>query len=68
LTIHGSRLLDTPSRQIDGRGDGQPGGDYIAKMTKTGAVAIIAIDSSSPSGPAGRAMDDLFKTGYHLAE
>jgi titin len=48
LTISGSSLLDTLSREIDGRGDGQPGGDYEAKLTKGGAIA------SARSVPASR--------------
>jgi hypothetical protein len=40
LTVNGSSLLDSLSRQIDGQGDGQPGGNYVAKLTKSGAIAV----------------------------
>jgi probable HAF family extracellular repeat protein len=37
LQISAAGILDTSGRALDGNGDGQPGGDYIALLTKGGA-------------------------------
>jgi hypothetical protein len=65
LTIDGASLLDSLSRQIDGRGNGQPGGNYVAKLTKAGAIAVSSVRSSHSSLPTAHAVDALLKAGYH---
>jgi hypothetical protein len=40
LTINASDLVDTLGRDVDGTGDGQPGGLYKAMLSKAGAVRI----------------------------
>ncbi len=41
LRITASGILDALGRPLDGNGDGQPGGDYVALLTKTGAHPAI---------------------------
>src|SRR5262249_16139175 len=48
LTILAKSVLDTLSRSLDGDHDGQPGGDYTAKLTKAGPVAIKAVGHAGP--------------------
>src|SRR5262249_5638581 len=60
LTINGSSLLDTLSRQIDGQGDGQPGGNYVVRLTRTGAIAVSSARFGSAGRPTAGAFDALF--------
>ena len=43
LTIHASGLTDTRGRSLDGNGDGQPGGDYSARLINGVAVRSVRI-------------------------
>ena len=38
LTIHAARLFDTLGRALDGDHDGQPGGSFVATLSKRGAT------------------------------
>ena len=38
LTINAARLLDTLGRPLDGDHDGQPGGNFVATLSKRGAT------------------------------
>jgi sugar lactone lactonase YvrE len=44
LTINANNLLDTLGRNVDGTGDGMPGGIYKAILSKTGAIRISAVE------------------------
>ena len=39
LTINAADVLDSEGREIDGNGDGQPGGDYVAILNKSGLIS-----------------------------
>jgi hypothetical protein len=41
LRITASGILDARGRAFDGNGDGRPGGDYMALLTKAGAHPAI---------------------------
>ncbi len=41
LRIKAAGILDALGRPLDGSGDGQPGGDYVALLTKGGAQPQI---------------------------
>jgi hypothetical protein len=41
LRINAAGILDAADRPLDGNGDGQPGADYVALLTKTGAQPQI---------------------------
>ena len=38
LTINAARLLDSDGQELDGNGDGQPGGNYIAIFSGAGVI------------------------------
>jgi hypothetical protein len=41
LRISAAGILDASGRPLDGNGDGQPGGDYVALLTRGGAQRQI---------------------------
>jgi MBG domain-containing protein len=47
ITINAARLFDTIGRALDGDGDGQPGGNFVAKLH----IALSQKSSSSPGVP-----------------
>jgi hypothetical protein len=66
LRIIASGLLDIFGRQLDGNHDGQPGGDFLATMSKSG-VSIKAVSAISAGGVqplAVPALDSLIETGF----
>jgi hypothetical protein len=66
LRIIASGLLDAFGRQLDGNHDGQPGGDFLATLSKTG-VSIKTVNSSPAGGAqplAVPALDALIATGF----
>ncbi len=41
LTINATLVLDARQRPIDGNGDGRPGGNFVATLTRNGALTSI---------------------------
>lgn len=66
LTINGASLVDTLGRQIDGNADGQPGGNYVAKLSKAGAIVIRSFRSGKIGHPTGHIRKALEKLGLPL--
>ena len=60
LRITASQLPDVYGRPLDGNDDGQPGGDFVALLTKSG----VKIESfATPSTLTARAVDALLSAG-----
>ena len=60
LRITASQLPDIYGRPLDGNDDGQPGGDFVALLTKSG----MKIESfATPSTLTARAVDALLSAG-----
>ena len=60
LRITASQLHDIYGRPLDGNDDGQPGGDFVALLTKSG----VKIESfATPSTLTARAVDALLSAG-----
>jgi hypothetical protein len=51
LTVNANDLIDTLGRDVDGTGDGQPGGIYKAMLSKAGAVKISAVERGRTRDP-----------------
>jgi hypothetical protein len=72
LTITAAGLPDTSGRPIDGNGDGQPGGNYVATLSKIGVEATVAVRSANPAAFAPDAVDAVlaseFRSNTHRAE
>ena len=60
LQITASQLPDVYGRPLDGNDDGQPGGDFVALLTKSG-VKIESI--ATPSTLTAKAVDALLSAG-----
>ena len=60
LRITASQLPDVYGRPLDGNDDGQPGGDFVALLTKSG-VKIESI--ATPSTLTAKAVDALLSAG-----
>ena len=58
LRITASAIHDAAGQQLDGNGDGQPGGDYVALLARGGAQPQVVrrIKTFSPS-PAMTGLD-----------
>jgi hypothetical protein len=65
LSITAAGLLDTSGHEIDGNGDGQPGGNYVGILTKIGASAVVADQPAHPAVLAPGAVDALLASGFH---
>jgi hypothetical protein len=65
LIVSGELLTDTYGRQIDGNDDGQPGGDYIATISRGRATVGGVPLSRSSATPAlvAAAVDAVFARG-----
>ena len=60
LRITASQLPDVHGRPLDGNDDGQPGGDFVALLTKSG----VKIESfATPSTLTAKAVDALLSAG-----
>jgi hypothetical protein len=60
LRITASQLPDVCGRPLDGNDDGQPGGDFVALLTKSG----VKIESfATPSTLTAKAVDALLSAG-----
>ena len=60
LQITASQLPDVYGRPLDGNDDGQPGGDFVALLTK-GGMKIESI--ATPSTLTAKAVDALLSAG-----
>jgi hypothetical protein len=60
LRITASQLPDVYGHPLDGNNDGQPGGDFVALLTKSG-VQIESI--ATPSTLTAKAVDALLSAG-----
>ena len=60
LRITASQLPDVYGHPLDGNDDGQPGGDFVALLTK-GGMKIESI--ATPSTLTARAVDALLSAG-----
>ncbi len=60
LRITAAQLPDVYGRPLDGNDDGQPGGDFVALLTKSG-VKIESI--ATPSPLTAKAVDALLSAG-----
>ena len=49
LRIHAAALTDALGRPLDGNRDGQPGGDFVATVSK-GGVSLSSVDALIASG------------------
>ncbi len=70
LIVNGGLLTDMYGRQIDGNDDGQPGGDYIATISRGRATVAGVPLSRSSATPAlvAAAVDAVFARGEQKAE
>ena len=60
LQITASQLPDIYGRPLDGNDDGQPGGDFVALLSKSG----VKIESfATPSTLTAKAIDALLSAG-----
>jgi len=64
LRIVASVLTDAEGRPLDGNHDGQPGGDFVATLSKGGAVISSAVRSTAVKPLFAHAIDELFATGF----
>ena len=65
LTVNAANLLDTLGREVDGTGDGQPGGIYKSMLGKAGAIRISAIPRGKVRRPTVLAVDALRRNQGH---
>jgi hypothetical protein len=40
FTINATDALDSHGQELDGNGDGQPSGNYVAILTKAGVISM----------------------------
>ena len=57
LRITASGFLDASGRPLDGNGDGQPGGDYLALLAKARGQYMHCGRGSTLASPTKRASD-----------
>ena len=58
LQINAATLTDAPGRPLDGNNDGQPGGDFVATLSK-GGVSIARAATLSTHSKRGKLMRSL---------
>ena len=66
FTIDAAGLTDAAGQQIDGNDDGQPGGNYVATISKLGTGAVAAARSANPAALAPDAVDALLGASFFL--
>jgi hypothetical protein len=64
LRIVASVLTDALGRLLDGNHDGQPGGDFVATLSKAGAKAASAIGAQSVKPLSTHVVDALLSAGF----
>jgi predicted outer membrane repeat protein len=66
LTLNAAGLMDTMGRALDGRDDGQPGGNFTAILSKGGATVTSAVRLDAVKAPSATAVDALLAGGLDL--
>jgi hypothetical protein len=64
LTVNAAGLRDASGRLLDGNGNGQPGGNFTATLSKAGATISPAVEAGRAMTRRQDAVDAVLGSGF----